>query len=80
VTLLQRLARRFGYDLVPRKKAKTPNAQLIAVLNHHRIDTVLDVGAMANQGGPIPLSADSGVSPLSDPDPDPDDHPDDGEE
>ena len=42
--------------------------------------TVLDVGAMANQGGPMPLSADSDLSRLSDPDPAPDDHPDDGEE
>lgn len=51
MTLLQRLARRCGYDLVPRKKAKAPNAQLVAVLNHHRIDTVLDVGANVGQYG-----------------------------
>jgi len=51
VTLLQRLARRLGYDLVPRKKAKAPNAQLVALLKHHRIDTVLDVGANVGQYG-----------------------------
>ena len=46
---LQQIARRFGYDLTPRKKAKIPNAQLVALLNHHRIDTVLDVGANVGQ-------------------------------
>ena len=51
MTLLQRLARRIGYDLVPRKKAKAPNAQLVAILHHHRIDTVLDVGANVGQYG-----------------------------
>ena len=48
---LQQLARHFGYDLTPRKKAKSPNAQLAAVLTHHRIDTVLDVGANVGQYG-----------------------------
>ena len=51
MTRLQRLARHFGYDLTPRKKAKSPNAQLIAVLKHHRIDTVFDVGANVGQYG-----------------------------
>lgn len=51
MTLLQRLARHFGYDLVPRKKAKALNAQLIAILKHHRIDTLLDVGANTGQYG-----------------------------
>lgn len=51
MTLLGRLARRLGYDLTPRNKAKSPNAQLIAVLKHHRIDTILDVGANVGQYG-----------------------------
>ncbi len=48
---LQRLARNFGYDLTPSKKKKNPSAQLAAVLEHHRIDTVLDVGANVGQYG-----------------------------
>ena len=51
MTLLQRLARRFGYDLVPHKKKKIPSVQLVAILKHHRIDTVLDVGANVGQYG-----------------------------
>ncbi|MEM8950076.1 MAG: FkbM family methyltransferase [Pseudomonadota bacterium] len=48
---LQHLARKFGYDLTPSKKKKTPSAQLAAVLEYHRIDTVLDVGANVGQYG-----------------------------
>ncbi|MEM7043796.1 MAG: FkbM family methyltransferase [Pseudomonadota bacterium] len=48
---LQRLARHVGYDLTPSKKAKSPNAQLVALLKHQRIDTVLDVGANVGQYG-----------------------------
>lgn len=51
MTLAQRLARRLGYDLTPRRKAKAPNAQLVAVLEHVRITCVLDVGANAGQYG-----------------------------
>ncbi len=51
MTPLRRLARRFGYDLTPLRKAKSPNAQLIALLKHHRIDLVLDVGANVGQYG-----------------------------
>ncbi len=51
MTLLKEIARRFGYDLTPRKKAKPPNAQLVALLKHHRIDAVLDVGANVGQYG-----------------------------
>jgi FkbM family methyltransferase len=53
MTPLQRLARRLGYDLTPRRKAKSPNAQLIAVLEHFRIGCVLDVGANAGQYGAL---------------------------
>ena len=51
MTPLQRLARRLGYDLTPRTKAKSPNAQLVAVLAHFRITRVLDVGANVGQYG-----------------------------
>jgi FkbM family methyltransferase len=51
MTLLQRLARRLGYDLTPRRKAKALQAQLIAVLDHASITCVLDVGANQGQYG-----------------------------
>jgi FkbM family methyltransferase len=53
MTPLQRLARRLGYDLTPRRMAKSPNAQLVAVLAHFRITCVLDVGANVGQYGAI---------------------------
>jgi len=49
MTPLQRLARQLGYDLVPRRKAKAPDAQLVAVLEYFRITVVLDVGANVGQ-------------------------------
>ena len=51
MTPAQRLARRLGYDLTPRAKAKSPNAQLVAVLERFRITCVLDVGANVGQYG-----------------------------
>jgi FkbM family methyltransferase len=51
MTRAQRLARRLGYDLTPRAKAKSPTAQLVAVLQHFRITCVLDVGANVGQYG-----------------------------
>jgi FkbM family methyltransferase len=51
MTRLQRLVRRLGYDLTPRKKAKPLEAQLIAVLERFEIACVLDVGANAGQYG-----------------------------
>jgi FkbM family methyltransferase len=51
MTPLQRLARRFGYDLIPRRKAKPLEAQLIAVLDRFEVDCVLDVGANVGQYG-----------------------------
>jgi FkbM family methyltransferase len=51
MTLLQRLARLLGYDLTPRRKAKALPAQLVALLAHHRISAVLDVGANVGQYG-----------------------------
>jgi FkbM family methyltransferase len=51
MTPLQRLARRLGYDLTPRTKAKSAHAQLTAVLAHFRIACVLDVGANVGQYG-----------------------------
>jgi FkbM family methyltransferase len=49
MTPLVRLARRLGYDLTPRRKAKPPQAQLIAVLDRFQISAVLDVGANVGQ-------------------------------
>ena len=51
MTPLQRLARRLGYDLTPRKKARVPGAQLAAVLEHFGISCVFDVGANRGQYG-----------------------------
>jgi FkbM family methyltransferase len=51
MTPAQRLARWLGYDLTRRAKAKSPNAQLVAVLAHFRIACVLDVGANIGQYG-----------------------------
>ena len=51
MTGLQRLARRLGYDLTPRRKARPLEAQLVAVLEHFGITCVLDVGANAGQYG-----------------------------
>ncbi len=49
MTLAQRLARRLGYDLTPRRKAKALQAQLVAVLDHFAISCVFDVGANVGQ-------------------------------
>ena len=51
MTLAQRLARRLGYDLIPRAKARLLQAQLVAVLARFGISCVLDVGANAGQYG-----------------------------
>jgi FkbM family methyltransferase len=51
MTPLQRLARRLGYDLTARTKARPLQAQLIAVLERFEISVVLDVGANAGQYG-----------------------------
>jgi FkbM family methyltransferase len=51
MTPLQRLARRLGYDLIARAKARPLQAQLTAVLERFEISLVLDVGANAGQYG-----------------------------
>ena len=51
MTPLQRLARRLGYDLIARTKARPLQAQLVAVLERFEISVVLDVGANAGQYG-----------------------------
>jgi FkbM family methyltransferase len=51
MTPLQRLARRLGYDLTPRRKSRPIQAQLVAVLEHFGITCVLDVGANRGQYG-----------------------------
>jgi FkbM family methyltransferase len=47
--LLRRAARRLGYDLTPRRKARPHEAQLVAVLERFDISCVLDVGANVGQ-------------------------------
>jgi FkbM family methyltransferase len=49
MTLLQRLARRLGYDLTLRRKARPHEAQLVAMLARFEISCVLDVGANVGQ-------------------------------
>jgi FkbM family methyltransferase len=49
MTRLQRLARRFGYDLTPRRKVRSPDARLAAVLERFSVSCVLDVGANVGQ-------------------------------
>jgi FkbM family methyltransferase len=51
MTPLQRLARRLGYDLTPRAKARPLQAQVVAVLERFGISCVIDVGANAGQYG-----------------------------
>ncbi|MDX6751519.1 FkbM family methyltransferase [Geminicoccaceae bacterium 1502E] len=51
--LAQRVARRLGWDLTPRRKAKLPIAQLVAGLEYFRIDAVIDVGANVGQYGAL---------------------------
>jgi FkbM family methyltransferase len=46
--LARRLARVFGYELVPRRKLKEPMRQIAAMLERAAVDAVIDVGA--NQG------------------------------
>jgi FkbM family methyltransferase len=53
MTPLQRLARRLGYDLTPRRKAKQLEAQLVAVLERFAVSCVLDVGANVGQYGTL---------------------------
>jgi FkbM family methyltransferase len=53
MTALQRLARRLGYDLIPRTKARPLQAQLVAVLERFEVGVVLDVGANAGQYGSV---------------------------
>jgi FkbM family methyltransferase len=48
---VQRLARRLGWDLVPRRKARPHEAQIVAILHRFRVGCVLDVGANVGQYG-----------------------------
>lgn len=47
--MLARLARTFGYDLIPRRKLRDFDAQLTATLERQGIDAVIDVGANRGQ-------------------------------
>ncbi|MEB0059036.1 FkbM family methyltransferase [Variovorax sp. LG9.2] len=47
----QLFARRFGVDVIPYKPGSHPIARRRRLIEHHRIDTVLDVGANIGQFG-----------------------------
>ena len=47
--IARRLARAFGYDLIPRRKLKDLDAQLVATLERQAVDAVIDVGANLGQ-------------------------------
>ena len=47
--MLKALARRLGYDLVPRRKLRELDAQLMHTLERQAIDAVIDVGANRGQ-------------------------------
>lgn len=49
MTPLRRLARAFGYDLVPLKKVRSAGAQIVRILEQERVSCVLDVGANVGQ-------------------------------
>lgn len=49
--IARRIARRLGYDLVPRRKLKDLDAQLAATLERQGVDAVIDVGANVGQYG-----------------------------
>jgi FkbM family methyltransferase len=49
MTPLRRLGRALGYDLTRRRKAKVPQAQLVAVLERFGVSCVFDVGANIGQ-------------------------------
>jgi FkbM family methyltransferase len=49
--IAHRLARAFGYDLVPRRKLKDLDAQLAHTLERQAVDAVIDVGANVGQYG-----------------------------
>lgn len=46
-----RLAHSFGYELIKLRKHPTSDSHLINLINHYRIDLVLDVGANRGQFG-----------------------------
>ena len=47
--ITRRLAQAFGYDLVPRRKFKDLDAQLVATLERQGVDAVVDIGANLGQ-------------------------------
>lgn len=47
--LARSLARALGYELNPQRKTREPARQLVLVLDHARIDAVLDIGANTGQ-------------------------------
>ena len=47
--IARRLARALGYDLIPRRKLKDLDAQLVATLERQGVDAVVDIGANLGQ-------------------------------
>jgi hypothetical protein len=49
--LYRKVAKIFGYELIRRNKHPTLNTHIINLINHYKIDLVLDIGANCGQFG-----------------------------
>jgi len=49
--LHKKIAKAFGYELIRRRKHTTLNTHIINIINHHKVNLVLDVGANVGDFG-----------------------------